>query len=231
MPNTNRIIPKTLILAYISVFASLNVLADTIPFTPILGIPEASFRLGWILSPLTGILLGAEIGGISCIIAGLIELLYQPLTFGPFTPLRSAVSASIAGMLASNNWYVPAASLFSLIIIWILLPIGKEAYMILLFHVVGLAMILLFRGNIAKFIRSEDSKKTFLGLFFAAYSGNISRHLFGNILSATLLNMPVAFFLASIPFTFVEQLVFAFGAAIIGISLNRLHLRELIKKI
>ena len=229
MPNTNRIIPKTLVLTYISVFASLNVLADTIPFTPLLGIPGASFRLGWIISPLTGILLGAKMGGISCLIAGLIELSFQPLIFGPFTPLRSAISASTAGMLATNNWYIPAASLLTLITIWVILPVGKDTYSILLFHVAGLAIILLFRQKIGNFIRSEDPKKASIGLFTSAYSGNISRHLFGNILSVTLLNIPALTFISSIPFTFVEQMVFATGATIIGIALIRLRLFEQVK--
>jgi len=68
MSSKNGNTPRSLILTYISVFAALNALADFIPFTPILGIPGSSFRLGWILSPLTGILLGAEAGGISYLI-------------------------------------------------------------------------------------------------------------------------------------------------------------------
>lgn len=62
MPSKNRNMPKSLVLTYVSVFAALNVLADLIPFTPFIGAPGFSFTFGWILSSLSGILLGAKIG-------------------------------------------------------------------------------------------------------------------------------------------------------------------------
>ena len=70
--------PKSLIIAYVSVFAALNTIANIIPFTPVLGVPEAQLRFGWIISTLTGILLGPKIGAISCFIGGLTEFFLNP---------------------------------------------------------------------------------------------------------------------------------------------------------
>jgi len=230
MPSKNRNVPKSLVLTYISVFAALNAMADLIPFTPILGIPEASFRLGWILAPLTGVLLGKEMGGISCLIGGIIEIfLGVPPIFGFFTPLRPAISAFMTGMLVSRNWRMPVMTLLALISIWLLLPTGRGAYIVLLFHITGLAMILLLRGKIGDLVSSCDPKEGAWGLFLSTYCGNISRHIFGNILGATILNIQSIYFIYAMPYTIVEQLTFAIGTAIIGISLNRLRLSQFLQ--
>ncbi len=230
MPSRNRNMPKSLVLTYISVFAALNALADFIPFTPILGIPGSSLSLGWILSPLTGILLGVKIGGISCLIGGLIDIfLGQPPIFGPFTPLRPAISAFITGMLASKYWRIPAVTLFALILLWLLLPTGRDASVILVFHITGLVIILSLRGKIGDLIRSKSTERVAWGLFLATYCGNISRHLFGNILLVTILNLPFVFFIAAIPYTLIEQLIFASGTMVMGIALNRLRIHEFLQ--
>lgn len=229
MPSKNENTPRSLVIVYISVFAALNAWADLVRFTPILGVPGASLSLGWILSPLTGILLGRKIGGISCLIGGLMDLLVQPPAFGPFTPLRPAISASIAGMLASKHWRTPAMTLFAMILVWLLLPTGRDAFMILIFHVMGFAAILSFRGIIGDLIGSRSSKRAAWGLFLAAYCGNISRHLFGNILLVTILDLPPVFFVAAIPYTLIEQSIFATGTAILGTPLNHRTMREFLR--
>jgi len=224
--------PKSLVLTSISVFAALNVLADMVPLTPFIGVPGASFRLGWVLPPLTGMLLGAGMGGISCLIAGIIEFLMgQQPSFGPFVPLRPAVSAFIAGLLASRNWQIPAASLSALIFVWLLLPVGREASIILVFHTTGFVLILVLRGRIGDMVESKKSKNSASGLFLTAYCGNISRHLLGNILSATILNLSSLVFVSALPLTLIEQSTFAVAAAVIGVSLNRLGIRELLHRI
>jgi len=223
--------PKSLVLAYVSIFAALNALADFVPFTPILGIAEASFRLGWIMSTLTGILLGAKAGGISCLIGGLIGIsLGQPPIFGFYTPLRPAISAFIAGMLVSRSWHIPALSLSALISVWLLLPTGRDASMVLIFHVVGLAVVILLRGKIGALVESKDSYKVSWGFFFVAYCGNISRHLLGSVFSATFLNVPSIVFITAMPYTLVEQLTFAVATMIMGMSLNHLGLRYLLQQ-
>jgi len=225
MLSEDKNIPKSLVLTYVSAFAALNTIANFIPFTPALGIPGSSFRLGWVMAPLTGILLGAKIGGISCLLSGLIGILLgQPPIFGPFTPLSPAVSASVTSMLFSKKWQIPAMTLSSLILLWLTLPAGRAASIVLIFHIAGLGIILLFRGKIGDLARSGNAKSESLGLFLGAYCGNISRHLFGNILSATILDLSATYFISAFPYTLVEQLTFAVGVMIIGVSLNQMIL-------
>ncbi len=227
MASENRKPPNSLLIAYISVFASLNVLMDLVPFTPVLGIPGTALSFGWIMSPLTGVIMGAEIGGASCLISGLVSIfLGQPPIFGPFTPFRPALSAFVTGMLISKRWNIPAMMLSALIIGWLILPVGREAWFVLGFHLAGLATILLLRKKISLFTESNNSKKVAAGFFIAAYCGNISRHLLGNILSVVFLGLPALTFISAIPYTFAEQLIFASATMIAAVSLNRLKLRE-----
>lgn len=223
MSAVNKTRPKSLVLTYIAVFAALNALSDFIPFTPILGVPGASLRFGWVSSSLTGILLGAKIGGLSCLIGGLIGFfLGQPQIFGPFTPLRPAISASIAGMLISKHWRVPAITLLTLISVWLSLPTGRYASVIVIFHITGLALVLLLREKIGDLARSKFPKESGLGLFLVSYCGNITRHLFGNIILATIQDLQFIYFISATPITFMEQLTFATGTMILGLSLSRL---------
>ncbi len=221
--NTGTIEPRhSLVIAYIGIFAALNVLANFIPFTPLLGLPGSSLSFGWVMAPLTGILLGARAGAASCLLGSIIgTLLGQPLIFGLFTPFRAALSATASGMVASRRWQIPFLMLTSLIIIWLCLPTGREAYPVLVFHFAALTLILIFRGKLGVFL-SSGSKKSLFKYSLAAYSGNVTRHLFGNILSVLFYSLPAITFVLAIPYTFMEQLVFALGTALTGASLNRL---------
>ena len=220
--------PRSLVIAYIAIFASLNVLADFMPFTPLLGLPDHSLSFGWIMAPLTGILLGSRFGAASCLLGSIIgTLLGQPLIFSLFTPFRAALSASASGMVAFRRWQIPVLILISLIVIWLFLPTGREAYPTLIFHFSALASILVLRGKIGVFL-SYSSKKSLFGYSLAAYSGNITRHLLGNILSVLFYSLPAFTFIIAIPYTFIEQLIFALGTAFIVASLKRLGIHKII---
>jgi len=173
-------------------------------------------------------LLGARIGAVSSLIGGSIGFfISQAQAFGPFAPLRPSISALIAGMLISGKWNVPAAILSLFVSIWLLLPVGRDAATILVFHFAGLAMIFLLRDRIGRLSRSGNTTEKLLGLFSVSYCANISRHLFGNILLATIYNLESIYFVAAVPITFIEQMAFAAGTTIAGSSLNHLQLRRL----
>lgn len=217
--------PKSLTLTYIGVFAALNALADLVPFTPILGVPGASFRFGWVASCLTGVLLGPSTGVVSCLIGGSISLLTgQAQIFGPFSLLRPAISALISGMLISERWKAPAAILLLLVSVWLSMPVGRDAAAILVFHITGLAIMLSLRKIPAKLARSRQIRDNLWGLFLISYCANISRHLFGNIILAALYHLEPVYFVAAAPITLIEQLTFAMGTTILAAPLNRLPL-------
>jgi hypothetical protein len=72
-------------------------------------------------------------------------------------------------------------------------------------------------------------KQVALGVAVAAYCGNISRHLLGNILLAVLTDVPSIVFVAAIPFTVIEQTSFLAASTILGVALTRTRARALIE--
>jgi hypothetical protein len=219
---------KTLKIALISTFAVINILGSIIPITPIIGVSGAFFKLSWIIAPITGLILGPLDGGVSCMISSLIitALGFQDWTFGPLSLVRSAISAFQAGMIASKRWKVSASILTLLIVTWIILPIGRESAITLVFHLTGLVFIVLFRDKINSFLNHDEMKMKVFGIAVVSYCGNISRHLFGNILYATFFKLPSIVFISAMPFTFIEQLTFTIGAILIGTPLTQINIRR-----
>jgi len=218
-------------LALISVFAALNLIVDIIPFSPTIGIPGTFFRLGWILSPITGILLGPLAGGISCTIAGFLSIAMgiQPWTFGIFTPFRSGLSALQSGLLAQNQWKLALALLSFFIGVWFMLPAGRDAWPITSFHIIGVLLIVMFRSNIQTYIHSPNLDKVALGISIAAYCGNITRHLFGNTILLFLLDLSPLIFISAIPLTFIEQLAFTLASAILGGTIIKTSIHDVLQ--
>jgi hypothetical protein len=217
-------------LALISVFAALNLIVDIIPFTPTLGLPGTYFRLGWVLAPLTGILLGPILGGVSCTIAGLLAVAMgiQPWTFGIFTPFRSGISALQSGLLARSRWKLALAFLSVLIGFWLLLPNGRDAWPILSFHVFGVLLIALLQSKIQAYMFSPHLNKVALGVAIAAYCGNVSRHLLGNTILLFLWDLSPLVFISAIPLTFIEQLAFTVTSAILGGTIIKTSIRDIL---
>jgi len=227
-----RRIPQPFALSLISIFATLNIIADVLPLTPVIGVNGASFRLSWVVAPLTGLLLGPIAGGGSCVIAGVVELflgLQPSQPFSLFTPFRMGLSAVQVGLLVRGRWKTALTILGSLIFVWILLPKGREALPVLSFHLVGFFLILVFRMRIGCYMSSSLWKKVALGVAVAAYCGNISRHLLGNILLVVLTEVPSIVFVAAIPFTVIEQTSFLAASTILGVALTRTRARALIE--
>jgi hypothetical protein len=224
--------PQPFILSLISTFAALNIVADVLPLTPVLGVNGASFRLGWVVAPLTGLLLGPVGGGLSCVMAGVVELflgVQSAQLFGLFAPFRMGLPAVQVGLLGKGRWKTALTILGSLIFVWALLPKGREALPVLSFHLVGFFLILVFRTRIGRYLSSSSWKQVALGVAVAAYCGNISRHLLGNILLVVLTDVPSIVFLAAMPFTVIEQTSFLAASTSLGVALIRTRARTLIE--
>ena len=113
-----------------------------------------------------------------------------------------------------------------LILGWLLMPQGREAVFVLVFHVVGLALILTLRHRVAAGLESKNRTRVGLAVGVAAYCGNISRHLFGNLLFVLFASLPAVVFLAAMPLTLLEQTFFAVISGVLGASLVLLGLRR-----
>ncbi len=68
-------------------------------------------------------------------------------------------------------------------------------------------------------LRSENRTRIFAGLFITAMTGGIVRYSLGNLLVLNMYALPKEVFLVVLPIASVERLLFALGAAIIGVPL------------
>ncbi len=221
--------PISLSLSMVSVFAVLNVVGDSVPLTPVIGFAQSRLSLGWILAPLTGLMLGPYTGSLSCFLASLVELfLGFPIMvpFGPFGLVRSALAAFQTGMVSTHRWIISAGALSLLILGWLMTIQGQEAVSVLVFHIFGLTLILASGRQIATELESQDRVRIGLAVGIATYCGSITRHLFGNLLFVLFASLPSAVFSSAIPLTLLEQTFFAVVSSILGASLVLLGLRR-----
>ena len=219
--------PVSVTLSLVATFAAMNAVTDLIPISPVLG-SQSFLTLGWVFSPLTGLMLGPVSGGTSCLLATLIELfLGRPvMALGPGGLLRSAVASFETGLLTSGRWRPASVILGILILGWLALPTGREAAAILVFHLFGLVLTLILRSRMERRLSSQSRRYVGIAVWAASYCGNIARHLYGNLLFVLVAGLPSQVFLAAMPLTLLEQVFFSFVSFIIGTPLVRLKLRQ-----
>ena len=205
------------LIVIVSIFAALDAVIRLVPATYAIGLYKF-FSLGWVFSPIMGILIGPFAGFSAAVLGSLIRASIAPYkwTFGPFTPLLPAISALQAGLLTRRKHnllfaLIASAILFSLMLTWLYLPTGQIVWPVALYYLVGLAFIPLVRACM-----NLSGKLLIIALILTAYVSNITQHALGNVLSATLLNLPPEIFWAALPLPLIEQTAFAIGSGVVA---------------
>nr|MDO8119068.1 hypothetical protein [Candidatus Sigynarchaeota archaeon] len=212
-------VKPVLSIALVAIFSALITVSYLIPLSIILG-GIGFFKLTWVLQTITGILLGPILGSAAALIGSIIGTVFSPSPFGPIALLLPVTAAMQAGLLAWGYRRVPACILGGLTIAWLLVPAGLAAWPVAFFYVAGI-LLMLFCGKKTSdtMHKHASAHRTILAWMIVAYSANITRHVFGNILSATIFGLGADVFIIAIPFTATEQLFFALGSALIGVPL------------
>ena len=222
------------IIVVISIFAALDAVIRLVPATYAIGLYKF-FSLGWVFSPIMGILIGPFAGFAAAILGSLIRASIAPFkwTFGPLTPFLPAISALQAGLLTRGKYSLilslaAFAVLLSLMLTWLYLPTGQIVWPVALYYLAGLALI-----PLARICLNRSGKWLIIALISVAYVSNISQHALGNILSATLLNLQPEVFWATLPLPLVEQTAFATGSGIVAypvlIALQKANLSQYLR--
>jgi len=202
----------------IAVFGALIALSSLIPLSIIIG-GSGVFNLTWVIQTLTGILLGPYMGGGAAIIGGLAGNLIIPSGFGPIAFILPVLAAVQAGLIVWSRLRIASLLLGSLIILWFLLPAGLAAWPMALFHILGVIIIIALGRKLPVMIRDvKNPRRVLTGWFLTAYCADVSRHMLGNIFSVVILSLPPEIFLLALPFTAIEQTMFAISSALIGVS-------------
>jgi hypothetical protein len=210
---------KTVNASLIAIFGALITLSSLIPLSIVIG-GYGVFNLTWITQTLTGILLGPYLGGGAAAIGGLVGNLISPSGFGPIAFVLPVLAAVEAGLIVWGRWRIAALLLGYLIIIWFLLPAGVTLWPTSLFHILGLAIIIVLGRKLPIMIRDvKNPKRLFIGWLLTAYCADVTRHMLGNIFSIVILSFPPESFLLALPFTAIEQTMFAVSSGLIGTSI------------
>jgi biotin transporter BioY len=216
-------------ISIISIFAALNIIGDFIPVSPIVGLEQSRMTFGWVFASLAGIMVGPIFGSISCLMAALIEPFLGLGSYTPFGPLgftRPAIAALQTGLLSSGRWTASGIILLALIIMWIISPYSRDAAQVLVFHFFAFILMLCLRGRITKGLYSSNRRAQILTVASVVYCGNISRHLYGNLLLSSFASLPAVVFITAMPLTLIEQILFSATSSLIGANIIRLGLRR-----
>jgi len=204
--------------AVIAVWAALLAAMEFVPVTPIIGLKGATFRLSDALYPLTGILFGPWAGAICAAIGSFVgESLASP-PIGPFT-FVCVLAALMAGFAMQRRWIWPLVTILALGLVWYAFPLGREAWFQPFLYLLGIFAAIVGWIWGSDWLRSEDRKKMFAGVFVAALAGTAADHALGCLIALILYALPKGMWAAALPLAPVERLSFSLGAAIVGVPL------------
>ncbi|MCW4021013.1 MAG: ECF transporter S component [Candidatus Bathyarchaeota archaeon] len=174
-------------IAFISVFAALQVVISRLPGIPLIGVESGKIEPTVLLMPVIGIILGPWVGGLAAFIGNFIAWLIPSTSFFgllmlPTAPVGAIVAGLLARMDAKSDWKVAALMLLVLNALWFASPPGMIVPYYPLLHLAALALILVFRHRIAKFVRSDDKGKLSWGTAIASFSSVMANHMTGTLI-------------------------------------------------
>ena len=106
-----------------------------------------------------------------------------------------------------------------LLVLWLIVPGGLVALPETIFHILGVAILLVLGRQLPAMIgEMRDTKVTYIGWGLTAYCADVTRHMFGDLLFVAFLAFPPASFLPILPLTAIEQAMYAVSSALIGAS-------------
>ncbi len=204
----------------LAVWAALYAATYLLPATPIVG-TGATFSLGSVFMPLAGIFFGPWYGAISVAVGAFIGQLIAPHTavFGLVSFITPTVGTIAAGLAMQRRWIWPLVAILVFGMAWYIFPLGREAWFIPSIYLLGILAIAVGWIKGGDWLRSENRTRMFAGLFIVALTGSIVRYALGNLFVLNIFALPKEVYLVVLPIAPVERLLFALGAATIGVPL------------
>ena len=194
-----------------AILAAVYALGSFLPGFPVLGLPGTKIDITRSLEMGYGFLLGPIYGPMAAFLGAIVGKLLTGGGFGMyFTPLALVSSFTSATLIRDRflnvkGWIWSASVLTLLIFGWYLLPAGRAmpAYPVL--HFVALGIILVLRGRLTEFLRSEDRRILALGVTLGSYVSTMAGHMLGNLIFDVLVSPPPASYMALLPLVTVER--------------------------
>ena len=168
--------------AFITVFAALQAVLSTLPFTITVGV-EGQITLGLIGGTLIGVLLGPLMGGLAVLIGSFIGVFLNPAgaILGIFTVIPPFLGSVGAGCVKIKKGYVAGGIMLAALLMFYAHPVGREVLAYPWFYVVGMIVAFSPLAYLAgSSFGSEKLAKPVFGIVTASFVGVLADGMAGS---------------------------------------------------
>ena len=173
--------------------------------------------------PLNGMLLGPYWGAAVSFFGILMHVLTRDLsnidTFSMITPIFVMLSSIVAGLIVSKKEKFALAIYSSLIILWYVFDVGREAYYFPWFHIAVLVLFVTFNIKCNDKIKNANAY-TLIFLFLTSLVAILTDQLAGSISALVIFDLPAELFESVVYIYPVERIILAFVSALIMFMLT-----------
>ncbi|UCB59877.1 MAG: hypothetical protein JSW72_07075 [Candidatus Bathyarchaeota archaeon] len=168
--------------ALISVFAALQAVLSTLPFTITVGV-EGQITLGLIGGAIIGVLLGPVIGGSAVLIGSFIGVFLNPAgaLLGVFTVIPPFLGSVGAGCVKIRKGYIACGIIVAALLIFYAHSVGREVFAYPWLYIVGAVVALSPLAHIAgSSFNSKRLAKPVFGIVVASFVGVLTDGMVGS---------------------------------------------------
>jgi len=173
-------------IALIVCFASLYAATSYIPLFPVIGAESRTISAGTILSLVTGLILGASLGGLAIFIGGLasIAINFGQGALGPFSPIPHIAAAICAGALKDKRQAVCVFSYLLIFIFFSFFPFTGPIWIwpqMLWLHIVSMFLMASpIQSRAIQNISETDAGKLTFGVMTTMFTSTLFSQLVGS---------------------------------------------------
>lgn len=227
-------------LTLMATLAAVYALGSFLPGFPMIGVPGSRIDIVRALEMGYGFILGPVFGPITAFLGAIVGKVLTGggvgLFFTPLAPVSAFVAATLSrrNVLNVRGWMVAAAVLTVLISGWYGTLTGRSAPFYPVLHLLGLGIILVFRGRLQDYLKMEDKGRMSLGVALSSFSSTMSGHMLGNLIFISLFAPSPLFFMTTLPVAAFERIVLTILSTVFAtplILVVRILFPELIERL
>ena len=207
-----------------AVLAAVYALGNFLPGFPMIG-AQGTIPIVRALEMGYGLIFGPVLGPLTAFLGAIVGKTLAGGGFGMFFTPLALVSAFVAAALGRRyvfgvrGWMLAAAVLAVLIAGWYWMRMDRDPAYYPVLHLLGLAIVLLFRGRIADYIQDGNKGRLSLGVALCSFPATMAGHMLGNLIFIFLVNPPPLFFIGTLPVSAVERTLLTILSTVIATPL------------
>ena len=212
-------------IALIAVFAAIYVVGSYLPGFPMIGVPGSKIDLVRALEVSYGLILGPVWGPVAAFMGAIIGKILSGggvgVFFTPLAPLTAFMVAVIGRrrVFGCKGWMIGSVVLGALIVGWFITDAGRAVPYYSGMHLLGLAVVLVFRDRVSGDIWSGDRRRVAVGTAVTGFASTVSGHMLGNLIYIAMFSPSPLFFATLLPVSLAERLVITAISTMVSTSL------------